>query len=376
MKEKIRVLHVDTGKGWRGGQQQAVYLYEGMLNRNYKTNFVCRPKSKLSSYFSKKGLPHIEVNVKNELDLISAYKISQICKKEEFNILHLHSAHALSIGIFAKLFNSSLITIGVRRVSFHVNKNLISRLKYNNSLVNKIVCISDAVKNVLISDGIHKDKLITIHSGINTDRFRPPSVPPTRGEVKIDEKFKEELGFRKDHIIIGTVAALVGHKDYPTLLKAAEIVINKTDNVSFCAVGSGEDEKKILDLANNLELKNRFKFTGYREDVGKLLKMFDIFVMASKEEGLGTSILDAQSVGLPVVGTKAGGIPEAVKDNVNGLLVPIQNPEKLAYALIELVNNKEKRVNLGRKGKKTVKQFDIKNTVEKNIQLYRLMIDD
>ena len=97
---------------------------------------------------------------------------------------------------------------------------------------------------------------------------------------------------------------------------------------------------------------------------------FDIFVLSSHLEGLGTTILDAQAVGLPVVACKTGGIPEAVEDNINGLLVPTRNPEAMADAILDLARYKRKRLEFGKNAKETVKQFAIEKTVQNNIELY------
>jgi len=112
-------------------------------------------------------------------------------------------------------------------------------------------------------------------------------------------------------------------------------------------------------------------FTGFQKDVGKFLKSFDIFVMPSKEEGLGTSVLDAQAVGLPVVATTAGGLPEMIENRVNGILVEPQNPLQLSSAILDLALNPSERQNMGRKARESVKQFCITNTVAQNLLLYQ-----
>lgn len=359
---KITVLHIDTEFGWRGGQQQAVYLYEKMINNGYKTIFVCQPNSKLEKYFQKNTLPYVTIRMINELDFWAGIKIAKITRKFNYNILHLHSAHALSLGLLAKLFNPKLHLIAVRRVDFSVYKNLISKFKYNNSLLDKIICISDGIKRVLLHDDIERSKLLTIHSGINTNKFNSISPLPN---------FREKFNIPQDNIIIGTVAALVEHKDYPNLLQAAKIVTDKIKNVTFIALGKGKDEQEIKEIADNLNLKNKFKFLGFRENVGEFLKQMDIFVLASKLEGMGTSILDAESVGLPIVGTNAGGIPEVIENNKNGIIVQKQNPAALAKALIRLIRNHKKREEFGRNSRKFVQNFSIENNYKANIDLYR-----
>lgn len=363
--EPVKVLHIDTEYGWRGGQQQVAYLLEEMVKREFSTTLICQPDSKLEKFCLDSGLPCQPIKMLNEFDFFAGFRIAKICKKQNYQILHLHSSHSLAIGLWAKLFYWKLKLIAVRRVDFHIKKNLFSQFKYKTRLLDKIVCISDGIKNVLLEDNINKDKLVTIHSGISIGKFKK--------QVSSNE-LKSKLGIQKDHLVIGTVAAFAGHKDYPNLLKAAELVISQHSNVTFCAVGDGPEKEKIYDLAGNLNLKNRFIFAGFQEDIGQFLNMFDIFVLASKREGLGTSILDAQANGLPIVACRTGGIPEAVFDNENGLLVPPRDEKALAEALAHLIENEKSRQNFALQSKQTVKKFDIKNTVQKNIELYHSMI--
>jgi len=158
-------------------------------------------------------------------------------------------------------------------------------------------------------------------------------------------------------------------------LRAAGIVLENRRDVVFCAVGDGEKRAVIEEMACELGLGKRFIFAGQRKDVGVFLKSFDIFVLASKKEGLGTSVLDAQAVGLPVVACAAGGIPEMIRDGWNGLLVPQEDPAALARALMKLVSQPEFRRQLGAEAREFVGDFDIVKTVEGNVTLYREILE-
>lgn len=364
-KESIKVLHIDTEMSWRGGQQQAAYLIEAMHHDSYQTSLVCQPDSAIARFCRDKGLPFLPVRMLGEMDVIAGFRIARFCRKHGFTILHLHSSHALAIGLWAKLFYSRLKLIAVRRVDFHIQKNWLSQIKYNTRWLDRIVCISDAIRQVLIEDGIPAEKLLTIHSGIDIHKFdqQQPSAD-----------LKRQLGIPPDHIVVGTVAAMVGHKDYPNLLHAAKIVAANQKNVTFCAVGDGPLKNPILELAKQLELGNRFIFAGFQKDTGSFLKMFDIFVLASRLEGLGTSILDAQSMGLPIVACQTGGIPEIVRHEQNGLLVPRKDAAALAEAILKLTRNEVLRIQFGNRSLQTVRVFEIKNTVAKNIELYQQLM--
>jgi L-malate glycosyltransferase len=360
--KNIRVLHIDSERTWRGGQQQAAYLLEGMYKQGYQTALVCRPGSEFESYCQENGLPVFSIRMGGEVDFFCGYKIARICKKHGYNILHLHSAHAISTGLWAKFFYRSLTLIGVRRVDFHIRKNALSRFKYKTPMLDRLVCISRKIYEVAKEDGIPEDKLRIIYSGVDFTKF-DNDFP--------DQQFRRELGIPENHVVVGTVAAMAWHKDYPNLLKAAKKVLDSQHNITFCAVGSGPDEKEIIALKKELGLGDRFILTGFRTDVGRFLKNFDIFVHASSMEGLGTSILDAQGVGLPIIGSYAGGIPEIIQHRINGLLVPVGNPDALAESILEMANNQSLRETLGKKGKETVEKFSIVNTIKNNLSLYR-----
>ncbi|MBN1154077.1 glycosyltransferase [candidate division KSB1 bacterium] len=366
-KRAIRVLHVDTERGWRGGQQQAAYLFKAMYDRGYQTAMACRTGSKFERYCRNEVLPYIGMGMRSEFDLISAHRIARVCQREKFQILHLHSAHALSLGLLARVLLPGLRLIAVRRVDFHLRNNLLSTLKYRTRYVDKIICISDAIQNVLIADGVPANKLITIHSGVDFDKFTQVSPP---------SDFKRREGLPVDHIIVGTIAAIVGHKDYPNLLHAARIALDSSDNMTFCAIGDGTDRDDVHQLARDLKLGTRFIFKGYREDIGEFLKSFDIFVLASKLEGMGTSILDAQAVGLPVIATCTGGIPEIIEDGINGLLVPPRDPSALGNAILSLAENKNLRRRLGENAADNRAKFDISVTVENNLALYDQLLSE
>lgn len=299
------------------------------------------------------------------MDVFSARKIAGICRRKNVDILHLHSAHALAIGLWVKLFLPKIKLIGVRRVDFHIKKNLFSQFKYKSKKVDKHVCISDKIRTVMIEDGIPESRLSTIHSGIDTSRFRDVIPPPD---------FRDSLGVPTNHFVVGTVAAIAGHKDYPNLLHAAKKVFEQRDDVTFVAAGSGPDEKDIFNLKDELNLGNRFIFAGYRKDIGNFLNTFDIFVLASHMEGLGTSLLDAQACGLPVIGCRAGGIPEVITHDNDGILVPPRDSKSLADAILNLLDNEEKRKRLGEAARVSVEKFSIRTTVDKNIELYHELL--
>jgi L-malate glycosyltransferase len=359
--EEISILHLDSERGWRGGQQQAIYLFEYLLQHGYRTEFICRKNSKLESYLKSKRHPYQSLSLFSELDFFSAKRIANYARKKSFTILHLHAAHAVSIGIFAKLFYPKLKIIAVRRVDFSIHKNMFSQWKYKTDKLDKIVAISENIRKVLINDGIQASKIEMIRSGVDVHKF---------DNCMVNKVLRSSLNIPENAILVGTVAALVGHKDYPNFLRAAEKVIQKSDNIHFIAVGDGPKQEEIFNFANSLNLQGKFHFLGYRDDVGSILKTIDIFVLASRLEGLGTSVLDAMSIGLAVIGTDAGGIPEMIENEVNGIVVPKENQEALAEAILKLAENRDMQAAFSHNSLQKVQLFSKDCMATQNIELY------
>jgi glycosyltransferase involved in cell wall biosynthesis len=359
------VLHVDSERTWRGGQQQVFWLLEGMAARGSRAALACPPGSVLEERAGTAGLPVLPVTMRGEWDLGAARRIAALARAGGFRVLHAHSGHALAICLWAGLAAPGLRVVASRRVDFPLARNPLSRLKYTTRRLERIVCISEAVRAVLVASGVPPRKLAVIRSGVDTRRFEGVRPPPN---------FRRRLGIPNGHLVVGTVAALADHKDYPSLLRAARLVLAREPDVTFVAVGDGPLRAPLLALARELELGRRFLFTGFREDVGSFLRIFDVFALASKLEGMGTSVLDAQAAGLPIVACRAGGIPEIVTDRESGLLVPPGDPEALALAIVELAHQPELRRALGERARRSVREHDVSRTVEEHIKLYAELV--
>ncbi len=355
----MKVIHIDSEMTWRGGQQQAFYLYDAMIAKGYQTAFFTPIGSALTEKLKGKNLPVNEISMNGEIDFTAAKKIAKFAKQHNFDILHCHSSHSLSVGIMASYFNKKLKLVASRRVDFRIKRNYLNDLKYLNKSLKKIICISEAIKQILLDAGLPESRLAVIRSGIDLNKFINANPLEIVDKLSLQNKF-----------VIGTVAAVEREKNYPLLLEAAKLVQNSGVEAVFVAVGDGSLLQEMQQKAMQLELKN-FYFEGYRTNIGDYLKAFDVFVLPSKKEGLGTSILDAMSVGLPIIASNIGGIPEAVENGSNGILIDPSNPVMLAKSIISLIDAPEKRKAYGAASLELVQKFDINNTINSNIELYK-----
>jgi glycosyltransferase involved in cell wall biosynthesis len=365
MQNEIRVLHIDVDKNWRGGQQQALYLHQFLSDRNIFSVMVCKENSVMAKKCDEKKLSKIEVNYKNELDIFTAIKLIKMCNKENINIIVAHSSHALSIALLVKLFVRKSKLVAVRRVDFEIRNNLLSQFKYKTALLNKIVCVSDFIKRLMQTNCSMNEKLITIHSCIDYSKYQ---------NIVVDVELKKELNLNEDSVIIGMTSAFVGHKDYPNFIRASRIVFQKYSQSIFICVGDGILKSEMESLVKKYGMIQNFRFVGFQKNVVSYMKLFDIFILSSKMEGLGSSILEAKAMGLPVIATKAGGIPEIIKDGFDGILVEPQNSESLAQAIIRLIENKNERLLLGKNAMESVKENDLLNYGNKYLELFKQLL--
>ena len=157
------------------------------------------------------------------------------------------------------------------------------------------------------------------------------------------ESVRIELGVASDDVVVGTIANLRSQKDYPTLLHAAARVLERSPRARFVLIGQGPLEAEIRELQQQLGLGPRVTLLGRRDDATRVLAGCDVFVLSSRFEGLPVALMEALGLGLPVVATRVGGIPELVTDGVEGLLVPPGAPDRLADALMTVLDDAPRR---------------------------------
>lgn len=316
----VNVLHLDEQRGWRGGEQQASYLIRGLLKAGHNVSIAGRADT---PFLERHGdiQARYALSFRGELDIVTAWKIARIIRAERIDIVHAHTSHTHTIALIAQFFARRGKIVVSRRVDFVPKNNLVNRWKYRSP--DAVIAISGAIGQILRDYGVPAEKLHVVPSGI--DPTRMDVAPISRSVLNIKPV---------DVPLFGNVAALAGHKDHATLINAMKLVIETLSDARLVIVGDGPLRSEIESQINDLSLNDNVILCGYRDDVPQLLRALDVFVMSSKEEGLGTSILDAMAAGIPVVATAAGGIPEMVKHEETGLLSPVSDASALAANMI------------------------------------------
>jgi len=281
------------------------------------------------------------------------------------DVIHAHDPHGVAMASLALSLSTGAVgdapaLVASRRVDFHLKGNSFSRWKYRQ--VDCFIAASEAIRQMLVADGVPADRTVTVHEGIDLDHVR--AAPP----VNVHEAF-----WLPHHApVVGNVAALVPHKGQRYLVEAAHLVIQEMPDVRFVILGEGELREHLEKQVHEHHLEKHVLLPGFRLDVLGCIKGFDLFVMSSVTEGLGTSLLDAMACARPIVATRAGGIPEIVEDGVNGLLVPPRDAHALARAIVDALADEGLRQRLGAAGFERVRErFTVDRMVAETASVYQ-----
>ena len=354
-------LHIDTARTWRGGQNQVLVTVLGLRSAGHRAMLVAHPDGALRER-AKEGLELLPLAPRTEMDLSAAWRLSRAIKALMPDVVHAHDPHAVAMSALALSMSTQpkrAPLVAARRVDFRLKGNALSRWKY--SQVDCFICASEAIRRMLLSDGVPEARAVTVHEGI--DLGRVAAAPPAA--------LHAELWLPHGSPVVGNVAALVAHKGQRHLVEAAAIVVRQVPDARFVIAGEGELRATLEHQIRHHGLEKHVMLAGFRPDILSLHKAFDIFVMSSVTEGLGTALLDAMACGRPVVATTAGGIPEVVREGVTGFLVPPRDHQAMADAIVKLLKDGELRRRMGEAGlARANAKFSAERMVADTLRIY------
>ncbi len=355
-------LHIDTARTWRGGQNQVLLTVLGMRALGHRAMLVAHGAGELRQR-AQEGLELIPLAPKTEMDLGAAWRRSRLIKQLGPDVIHAHDPHGVAMAALALSMSTQLAKpplVAARRVDFHLRGNALSRWKYRQ--VDCFVCASDAVRRMLVDDGVPAVRAVTVHEGIDLGHVE--AAPPA--------DLHADLWLPHGSPVVGNVAALVPHKGQRHLIEAAAIVVTRVPDARFVIAGEGELRPALERPIKDHHLEKHVFLAGFRPDILSVHTGFDIFVRSSVTEGRGTSLLDAMACGKPIVATTAGGMPEVVADGATGLLVPPRDHQSMAEAIVKLLTNPELRARMGGAGLARVRtKFSAERMVQDTLDVYR-----
>lgn len=358
-------IHIDTATTWRGGQNQVLLTVMGLRAAGDRTLLVAHPAGELRRRAAE-GLEFIALAPGHELDLKAGWRLSRLVNRLRPDIVHAHDPHAVAmaaLGLSMSTAQPAAPLVASRRVDFHLKRHSFSQWKYRQ--VACFIAASNAIAEILASDGVPRSKIVTVHEGIDVERVA--NVPSASVHAEL---------FLPTHApIVGNIGALVPHKGQRHFVDAAALVVREVPDARFVILGEGELRAALEHQVKHLHLERHVFLPGFRADVLALLKGVDVFVMSSETEGLGTSILDAMACGKPVVGTRTGGIPEVVDDGVTGTLVLPHDPKALADAIVDLLRDPQRGARMGAAGLARVRErFSLDRMVQETRAVYETVV--
>ncbi len=299
----------------------------------------------------------------NEVDLAAAWKLSRLVRQWRPAIVHAHDPHAVAMASLGLSFGAPAPRpkiVASRRVDFHLQGNAFSQWKYRQ--VDGFIAASGAIRDILVHDGIPAGRIVVVHDGIDVEKIAHRQAADLHAEYWLPHGVP----------VMVNVGALVAHKGQKFLIDAMPAVLREVPDAHLVIFGEGELRGALERQIKHLSLEKHVLLPGFREDVLSLMKSADLFVMSSITEGLGSAVLDAMAMGLAVVGTRAGGIPEAVVPGETGELVEPGEPKALAAAIVKLLKDAARRRAYGEAGRQRVaRQFDVAHLVDGTLSAYQ-----
>lgn len=361
----MRVLHVESGRHLYGGALQVVFLMRGLAQRGVEVALACPRGSAIAAAVREAGLAVHEMAMHGDADVGLTARLIRLMRLERPDLLHLHSRRGCDTwGALAGVLHGLPVVLS-RRVD-NPEARLWAALKYR--LPDHVVTISQGIRQVLLSEGVPPERITCVPSAVDTGQYRPG-----RGAMPW---FRQEFGLPDGALTIGMAAQFIERKGHATLLDAMPAVVARHSNACLLLFGQGPLFDAVgRRVAGDPLLASRVRLTGFRSDLDRILPCLDVLAHPAYMEGLGVALLQAAACGVPIVGGRAGGIPEIVQPGLNGTLIEPGDAVGLAAALNSLLDSAELRARQGAAGRAWVEQrFSIDAMVAGNLGVYSRLL--
>ena len=368
----MNILHFSPVKNWGGGGNHIENLcYElSLSNPEVKNIIVVAKNGRFHERLEKSNLNFATVPLSFNLDPRAIRKFIRLCKTEKIDIVHLHGSTALTLAVIASRIAKLPPFVFSKKTMFPIKERKRTLYKYNHPHIKKILCVSEAAKEVTAKAIIDKNKLVTIYHGTRIDN--KSTVTPYY--------LREKLNIPVGNKIIGHIGNHIPAKDIDTWISAIAHLYNQKGrkHITFVQFGSFSDKTlQLKDKINQLGLENIVHFIGFMENASNFMAQFDIFTISSKSEGLPQVIYEAAWHKVPVASTNVGGIPEFIESNYNGLLSEREDALTLAENIEKLLDDpKLGLLFAGRSYNKLKPPFTAEAMANATLQVYRKVLDE
>lgn len=370
MSKSIRVLHLSGSHNvWGGNETQLKTLIECSESLPISHHIFCFEESPMHLFCREKGIEYTATPRYKDYSPKLLKLLRDCVTKYQIDVIHIHTSNSVLTYMLSSIFYNLNVACVFSKKGISDKSTFFSRLKYNYPKIDKIICVApvvkEAFKKVIRPKNHHK--LEVIYDGILIDDRL------SKSDINLREKF----GISSTYLI-GNIANHSEAKDLPTLIRAIHHLVYVKQFTDLHLIQIGRElhtTPEIKSLVQSLHLNDYITFVGEVENAKSFLPQFDAYVMSSKTEGLPITIYEAFMYKIPVISTRAGGIPNAITDGFNGLLAPIGNYKMLAEKIQQLLTSHELRgVIVENAYTQLLKEFDAKINAQKTFEIYKTII--
>lgn len=358
-----------------GGAERLMVPILKHLSGDHFEPYVCAMQSKDGNPMAEEiralGIPVECLNIKHLRELDALPRLITYLRKIEADLVHTQLEAANILGnISAKLLRlPSVCTIHVMpSLDVKTKTKLHQRVEWFalRHFCDRVISVSEEARQYHMDiSGTSSNHVTTIYNGIDLAAFLTMDSVVERGIIRA------ELGIPADANVLVTVAVLRPPKGIQFMIRALPAILASHSKAYYLIVGGGSHHNALLEEVTKAGVNKRVIFAGMRKDVPRLLAASDVFVLPTLTEALPTVLAEAMAAKLPIVASRVGGIPEMIANGQNGILLAPEDVEGLAKACLHLLENPEKRIDMGEEGWKTVnRKFSIERQVDQLRELY------
>jgi glycosyltransferase involved in cell wall biosynthesis len=377
----VRILHIHTLPIISGSGINTFLTMRGMKGNRYESVLACAPGGALIDLVQRHGMqvktfPSLVQPLRPLQDVMAILDLSAHLMREPYHVVHTHNSKAGFIGrLSATLARVPVIVHTVHGFAFHQQEPPWRQFLFRNlerlasHWCDKMIFISQPLVDWALKEKISSPgKMARIYSGIEMDRFHPMSEQEKK-------RLREKWALGEQDTVIGIVSKLWEGKGHDLLIRAFKEIRKEKPQARLVIVGEGHLMESLKTLASQLELSDAVIFTGFLEDVPRIIATFDVAVLPSYFEGMGRVLLEAMAMEKPVVGTRVGGIPDLIEEGLNGYLVSPGNEKELASAVLSILNDKGLATKMGKAGRKKMTDRFSADTMVRSIEkVYRELL--
>ncbi|WP_082873246.1 glycosyltransferase family 4 protein [Oleiphilus sp. HI0079] len=337
----LNICHVNLARGFSGGESQTLALIKEHIRLGHKVNVVAKTASPFAETCKKLACTVHEVR-----HYLTGHSKSIT---QDSAAVHVHEGQAVYWALLQHILFKTPYII-TRRIDNAFKDKWFSNIAYRKAAC--IVCVSHAVESVVRAQ--------FPDTSTNVVNDSPISYP-------VDENLLSSLCSKyQDKFVVIQAAKLYKHKGFDVTISAAKRLAKHTD-IHFCLLGDGPELKALQEQASGLK---NVEFLGRQNDMGTWFARADVVVLPSHTEGMGSVLLEATLAGVPVIGTRAGGIPDAIQHEVNGLLIDVGDAEALAHALLRLVSDDQLIHEISVRAPEFIEGFSIQRAAQRYEHVY------